>query len=100
MSINGKIIHEIPELEFFLTVIWILQSEFLLGVWQMIFMYAKKYEKTAKHISYLIKEIQNQICAVSHSAKVLQLAQQHEVLKFQNSLVYYAIHETFVKMFL
>ena len=35
--------------------------------------------------------MQHQICECSHNAKVLQLDQQHEVPKFQNSLVYYAI---------
>ena len=35
----------------------------------------------------------------SHNSKVLQLDQQHEVPKFQNNLVYYAIHEKIVKIF-
>ena len=39
MSINGK---SILRLEFFLAVIWILQSAFLLGDWLLIFVFAKK----------------------------------------------------------
>ena len=35
----------------------------------------------------------------SHNSKVLQLDQQHEVPKFQNNLVYYAIQEKIVKIF-
>ena len=35
----------------------------------------------------------------SHNSKVLQLDQQHEVPKFQNNLVYYAIHKKIVKIF-
>ena len=38
MSINEE---NILRMEFLLTVIWFLESEFLLGVWQMIFIYAK-----------------------------------------------------------
>ena len=36
--------------EFFLTVISVLLAEFLLGVYQMILIYAKNYEKSATHV--------------------------------------------------
>ena len=52
----------------------------------------KNYKKTTKHIilSNLMYEIiQFQICEGSHNAKILQLDQQHEVPKSQDSLIYY-----------
>ena len=39
------------------------------------------------------------MCEGSQNVKVLQLDQEHEVPKFQNSLIYYEIHEKFVKFF-
>ena len=54
ISINGK---NILRLEFFFTVIWILQSE----VAQTIFIYAKKYEKPAKLLFCLIWPRNNKI---------------------------------------
>ena len=45
--------------------------------------------------------MQFQICEGSHNAKVLQLDQQHEVPKFQDSLIYYEkTHEKIVRTFL
>ena len=44
--------------------------------------------------------IQFQICEGSHNAKELQLDQQHEVPKSQDSLIYYEkIHEKVVRTF-
>ena len=44
--------------------------------------------------------MQFQVCKSSHNAKVLQLDQQHEVPKFQDSLICYEkIHEKIVRTF-
>ena len=97
MSINAK---NILRLEFFLTIIWILQSDFLLGVYQMIFIYARKCKIPAEHV-ILICSKNDTLWNLrgSHNTKLLQLDQQHEVPKFQSSLIYYAIHEIIVEFF-
>ena len=48
MSINGKNIHKIPEIGVFLN--GDLNFTIRVFTWQMIFIYAKKYEKPTKHI--------------------------------------------------
>ena len=45
--------------------------------------------------------MQFQICEDNHSAKVLQLDLHHEILKFQDSLIYYEnISDKIVKVFI
>ena len=45
--------------------------------------------------------MQFQICEDNHNAKVLQLDLQHEILKFQDSLIYYEnIRDKIVKVFI
>ena len=51
----------------------------------------KKYEILAKHSNFIQEIIQYQMCVGNHNTKLLQLDQQHEVPKFQNNLIYYAI---------
>lgn len=59
-------------------------------------------QKPAKHIILSNLDwdiIQYHICEGSNNAKVLQLAEKHEVPKFPNSLVYNEIYEKIVKFF-
>ena len=91
MSINGKKIYEIGvfldnNLNFTVRVFtWDLAND--LHIW-------KNYKNPIILSNLIDKIIQFQICEGSHNAKVLQLDQQHEVPKFQDSLIYYIkIHE-------
>ena len=97
MSINGKKIYEIGvfldnNLNFTVRVFtWDLAND--LHIW-------KNYKNPIILSNLIDKIIQFQICEGSHNAKVLQLDQQHEVPKFQDSLIYYEkIHEKIVKTF-